>query len=309
MATTSVIGIEQPCNKTNLINFDCEGWTGQNFVIAGDSAGHNIVMSVFLMSMKRGIRIPDRLFGFCPAYCLSSGISPSRLVSLVGPFLNFSVMTTCEETKGLGKVVVAGGFTDAPNVIRGINMDTFDVQNTSIMSRKSPLTICITNEELVPKYFELDDHTCAVDANAGSILIFDYSKESNQIVNSNQVIGDIGSLCYLDYTKSQLLSLVSIRLGGPGLYEMPTNMCPRTPLNSLPNPARGTERRQRQRSRRMWQKQRRTTTLFFLPPRRTVTVRNADKYVDTLQQLAESSNVDGETSKADKSTDKAESKE
>ncbi|KAI0986362.1 hypothetical protein GJ496_004883 [Pomphorhynchus laevis] len=71
------------------------GWTGDNIVFVGDSAGGNIVTAVLLKAIDEGIRVPDQLFLFYPALNITSDLSPSRLVGLIDPVLNFHVMLAC----------------------------------------------------------------------------------------------------------------------------------------------------------------------------------------------------------------------
>jgi acetyl esterase/lipase len=68
----------------------------QKVILAGDSAGGNLVMSVAItLGMQQKLRLPTAL---CAAYpCLSLGMtpSPSRLLSLMDPLLSFNALELC----------------------------------------------------------------------------------------------------------------------------------------------------------------------------------------------------------------------
>ncbi|KAL7670882.1 hypothetical protein ACOME3_005798 [Neoechinorhynchus agilis] len=71
------------------------GWTGERIIVTGDSAGGNLAASICIKAIMNGIRTPDILFCLYPVFNLSGHQSPSRLLSLIDPFLNFGLLQVC----------------------------------------------------------------------------------------------------------------------------------------------------------------------------------------------------------------------
>ena len=78
-----------------LLNKDSLGWTGQTIILVGDSAGGVLVTNVIQYAIMTGIRIPDGLVAVYTPFLVSFNLSPSRLLSLMDPLLNFSFLTRC----------------------------------------------------------------------------------------------------------------------------------------------------------------------------------------------------------------------
>lgn len=72
------------------------GWTGERIVMAGDSAGGNLIMSVNLRLLQLGIRRkPDGLVLCYTPFLFQYLPSPSRMLSVMDPLLHMGVVLRC----------------------------------------------------------------------------------------------------------------------------------------------------------------------------------------------------------------------
>jgi len=68
------------------------GSTGQRIILAGDSAGGNLVAAVTLMAIAEGFRVPDGLLLSYPVLNLTDSLSCSRILSSTDPMLNTGML-------------------------------------------------------------------------------------------------------------------------------------------------------------------------------------------------------------------------
>tara|TARA_R110002050_G_scaffold19001_1_gene54945 strand:- start:521 stop:745 length:225 start_codon:yes stop_codon:yes gene_type:complete len=59
--------------------------------ITGDSAGGNLTVSVTIMALTHGIRVPDFIVPVYPALLAQPVPSPSRVLSIMDPMLSTAV--------------------------------------------------------------------------------------------------------------------------------------------------------------------------------------------------------------------------
>jgi len=78
-----------------LKNFDKLGTTGKRIIVAGDSAGGNLVASATLKTITSSIRKPDAVVLSYAALLIQFYPSPSRLLSLIDPLLMFGILLRC----------------------------------------------------------------------------------------------------------------------------------------------------------------------------------------------------------------------
>merc|ERR1719369_1106118 len=78
-----------------LNNLPAMGTTGKKIILAGDSAGGNLVTSTTLKTITNHIRIPDALVLSYAALLIQFYPSPSRLLSLMDPILMFGILLRC----------------------------------------------------------------------------------------------------------------------------------------------------------------------------------------------------------------------
>ena len=64
------------------IHFVFLGTTAENVVLAGDSAGGNLVLSVALRAGMYGIKMPNSIVSMYPACVVRYSASPARLMSV-----------------------------------------------------------------------------------------------------------------------------------------------------------------------------------------------------------------------------------
>lgn len=76
-------------------NFKVLGTTGQRVVVGGNSSGGNLAVGLLNLCVKNSVPLPDSLFlGYPSLYCKMTP-SPSRLLSLIDPFVLFPFLLRC----------------------------------------------------------------------------------------------------------------------------------------------------------------------------------------------------------------------
>lgn len=63
------------------------GTTAQRVILAGDSAGGNLVTALALRCALENVRMPNAVFAFYPALQVQFAVSASRLLSVMDPLL------------------------------------------------------------------------------------------------------------------------------------------------------------------------------------------------------------------------------
>ncbi|KAL7670883.1 hypothetical protein ACOME3_005799 [Neoechinorhynchus agilis] len=100
------------------------GWTGERIIVTGDSAGGNLAASICIKAIMNGIRTPDILFCLYPVFNLSGHQSPSRLLSLIDPILNFNISQVCA-------LAYAGLLDEFPSCPTKCNHDILKISSPS----------------------------------------------------------------------------------------------------------------------------------------------------------------------------------
>lgn len=85
----------QPCFKRVQLRVSVAGSTAERVCLAGDSAGGNLCITVSMKALSSGVRVPDGIMAAYPATLLTTDASPSRLLTLIDPFLPLGVLTKC----------------------------------------------------------------------------------------------------------------------------------------------------------------------------------------------------------------------
>ncbi|CAF3324025.1 unnamed protein product [Rotaria sp. Silwood2] len=78
-----------------LKNANKLGWTGKTILLAGDSAGGNLITTVTIKAIEVGLRKPDAIICFYTPFLLCYSLSPSRLLAIMDPLLNTSFLWRC----------------------------------------------------------------------------------------------------------------------------------------------------------------------------------------------------------------------
>ncbi|CAF3484061.1 unnamed protein product [Rotaria socialis] len=78
-----------------LKNANKLGWNGKTLLLAGDSAGGNLVTIVTMKSIEVGLRKPDAIICFYTPFLLGYSMSPSRLMAIMDPLLNTGFLWRC----------------------------------------------------------------------------------------------------------------------------------------------------------------------------------------------------------------------
>lgn len=78
------------------------GWTGENVIVVGDSAGGNLVTSIVIQCIEREIRKPKGLFFIYTPHWVGFPVTPARFLSLIDPVLPFGftsrlIKSYCDE--------------------------------------------------------------------------------------------------------------------------------------------------------------------------------------------------------------------
>ncbi|CAF0822596.1 unnamed protein product [Adineta steineri] len=71
------------------------GWTGKTILLAGDSAGGNLITIVTIKAIEAGLRKPDAIICFYTPFLLGYSLSPSRLMAIMDPLLNTGFLWRC----------------------------------------------------------------------------------------------------------------------------------------------------------------------------------------------------------------------
>jgi len=74
------------------------GWSGKTLVLAGDSAGANLVVAATMLAIVNDIRTPDFVFPIYPALNAFPIPSPSRILSMLDPLLGIGILLKCLES-------------------------------------------------------------------------------------------------------------------------------------------------------------------------------------------------------------------
>ncbi|CAF0709865.1 unnamed protein product [Brachionus calyciflorus] len=78
-----------------LKNKELLGWTGENIICVGDSAGGVLVTNIVQRAINNEIRVPDGLVPIYAPFLLTYSLSPSRLLSVMDPLLNLGILWRC----------------------------------------------------------------------------------------------------------------------------------------------------------------------------------------------------------------------
>jgi acetyl esterase/lipase len=78
-----------------LLNKEALGWTGENVICVGDSAGGVLVTNVVQRAIMTGIQVPDALVPIYTPFLMTCSFSPSRLLSVLDPLLNVGLSWRC----------------------------------------------------------------------------------------------------------------------------------------------------------------------------------------------------------------------
>lgn len=89
------------------------GTHAKRVILAGDSAGGNLVTSVTLRALMEGTRLPDAVFAIYPALNVDLDVSAARLLATFDSILSHGMLESCLEAYvGLDRVGTAT--TDDP---------------------------------------------------------------------------------------------------------------------------------------------------------------------------------------------------
>ncbi|RNA00411.1 hormone-sensitive lipase-like, partial [Brachionus plicatilis] len=78
-----------------LLNKNLLGWSGENIICVGDSAGGVLATNIVQRAIVNQIRIPDALVPIYSPFLLTYSLSPSRLLSVMDPLLNLGILWRC----------------------------------------------------------------------------------------------------------------------------------------------------------------------------------------------------------------------
>lgn len=76
-----------------LENFHSLGTTGERIVLAGDSAGSNLISSLMVKLIEEGIKLPHGIVNIYGIFNIDFMISPSAAIALIDPILPFGITT------------------------------------------------------------------------------------------------------------------------------------------------------------------------------------------------------------------------
>jgi acetyl esterase/lipase len=79
------------------------GSTGENIVIAGDSAGGNLATSTIIKCIEMGIPPPKGLFAAYTTFLVNLVKAPSRFMGFMDTFLNYGIIMKVFKSYGNGK--------------------------------------------------------------------------------------------------------------------------------------------------------------------------------------------------------------
>ena len=66
-------------------------------MFVGDSAGGNLAITTCMKLKELGIRLPDSILAIYPLTNIKSCVSPSRIMSLIDPFLPHGLLMACHK--------------------------------------------------------------------------------------------------------------------------------------------------------------------------------------------------------------------
>lgn len=69
------------------------GWTGENIVFVGDSAGGNLVTSCVIQCIEMGITKPKGLFTIYTPFWIGFAVAPARFLSVIDPILPYGFLS------------------------------------------------------------------------------------------------------------------------------------------------------------------------------------------------------------------------
>jgi hypothetical protein len=78
-----------------LLNKEALGWTGESIICVGDSAGGVLVTNIVQRAIIHNVRIPDVLVPIYTPFLCTYSLSPSRLLSIMDPLLNYGILWRC----------------------------------------------------------------------------------------------------------------------------------------------------------------------------------------------------------------------
>lgn len=76
-----------------LKHADFVGWTGENVVFVGDSAGGNLNTSCAIQCIERGIPKPKGLFTIYTPFWVGFSVTPARFLSVIDPILPYGFLS------------------------------------------------------------------------------------------------------------------------------------------------------------------------------------------------------------------------
>lgn len=78
-----------------IIATTCSGTTGEKIILAGDSAGGYLALTMSMKINQLGLRPPNEIFCFYPPTLVCSAATPSRFLSIMDPLLPIGVLLSC----------------------------------------------------------------------------------------------------------------------------------------------------------------------------------------------------------------------
>ncbi|ESO99938.1 hypothetical protein LOTGIDRAFT_113239 [Lottia gigantea] len=121
-----------------LQNYDKLGSTGKTILLAGDSAGGNLMISTAMRAASFGIRPPDGLLTVYPVVLARYTPSPARLMALMDPLLPVGILSRC--------------LADVPHSY--LNSAVSKSETSNITKVKSNLTLPLPRTRSVPSFQE-----------------------------------------------------------------------------------------------------------------------------------------------------------
>lgn len=88
-----------------LENLSALGTTGERIVLAGDSAGSNLISALTVKLIEEGIQLPHGIVNIYGIFNVDFMISPSALLSLIDPILPFGVTSNLIKTYGMDREI------------------------------------------------------------------------------------------------------------------------------------------------------------------------------------------------------------
>lgn len=129
-----------------LLNKDMLGWTGEKIICVGDSAGGLLVTNIVQRAILSQIRIPDVLVPIYAPFLCTYSLSPSKLLSIMDPLLNYGILWRC-----LAAYCGIDFKTESENFKHILNMNNHSTLKTSSSSSSSK-QIMRSDSEISIKY-------------------------------------------------------------------------------------------------------------------------------------------------------------